>query len=347
MKLLIVEDEVLVRKGLVMGIDWQSIGFEKVYEAGNGLEALEVIKNHNIDLMITDIVMPKMDGLELIKIVHESFDKIAVVVLSCINDVEAIREAMKFNRALDYIPKLSISPNGLKENITSLLQSVQLTSEADHKKVMTTHYFIEDERELEKALKGHEKLLKDHLSTITSRVESLEAFHDWVDIYAFFNRQLKISGSYMTDLTIEGMSCYDYLDKSHSIQVMTDRIHEVALLVSEKIKSNEQMKYGKDISKAITYIEDHYKESLKLSDVAKHIGMNESYLSSLFKQSTGTSFSDYLNHTRIKAAKYMLEHTDKAIYEIAFDVGYSSESYFSRIFKSNEGLSPNTYKKNL
>lgn len=107
-KTIIADDEILVRVGLKSMVNWQDMGFEIVGEAGDGIQALELCENEEVDLVITDIKMPRMDGLELIRILCERYPSIRVIVLSCYNDGEYIKEAMKYNGALDYIFKIAM-----------------------------------------------------------------------------------------------------------------------------------------------------------------------------------------------------------------------------------------------
>lgn len=352
---LIVEDEVLVRKGLAMGLDWKALGFEKVYEAGNGVEAMELLKTISVDFMLTDIVMPKMDGLELIKETSRLYPNVAMVVLSCMNDGEYIREAMKYHRALDYIPKLSISTEELGKSIKNIMSNYKKTTikgtitETALKETIT-YFQIEDEVRLQELLNSGDKDgLLDALDEICDRVslhqESISLFPEWVEIYASMNHSLKLSGSNILDIAIAGQSCYGYLESSRNFSELKKRLREMASIVIDRIIANKHSQYGKEITAAILYIESHFRESVKLREVASFIGLNESYLSSLFKSTVGISFSDYLNKTRLSHAKELLKRTDLAIYEIAHQVGYSSESYFSRIFKQYENMSPKAYKK--
>lgn len=345
MKVLIVEDEVLVRKGLVMGIDWESIGFENVYEAGNGIEALEQLKQHRIDLILTDIIMPGMNGLELINIASQHYPAVSIVVLSCVNDVESVREAMKHNRALDFIPKLSISPSALKENIQLLMQLKNVPSNQENM-ASKVYYFLEDEKVLQTAIKtNNQRVYKETISEIFSRIEGDSGFNDWIDIYALLNRRLKMNDLYMSDLTIQGQSIYHYLETASGLEDLEQRLIIAGLDVMNKIEVSMRHRYGKEMSKAVRYINEHLSENIKLKDLAGHVGMNESYLSSLFKQTIGVNFSDYVNQQRIESAKKLIAESDKSMYEIAHEVGYSSESYFSRIFKQIEGISPAKFKK--
>ena len=73
MKVIITDDEIQIRKGLRMKVDWEEEGFQIAGEASNGQEALELLRNMEIDLVITDMRMPIMDGIELAKHCHQEF----------------------------------------------------------------------------------------------------------------------------------------------------------------------------------------------------------------------------------------------------------------------------------
>ncbi len=104
-KTLIVDDEPFIRQGLRVLIDWEKYGYEIVDEAENGLKAIEKIKEKEIDLVITDIKMPEMDGLELIEYVSKNIKrKINYIVLSGYCEFEYARQAIRYN-VEDYILK--------------------------------------------------------------------------------------------------------------------------------------------------------------------------------------------------------------------------------------------------
>ena len=80
--LLIADDEPLIRNGVKKIIDWESLGFSKIFLAEDGQEALDIIRENHVDLVLTDIVMPFMDGLELSEILAKEFPQIHVVILT-------------------------------------------------------------------------------------------------------------------------------------------------------------------------------------------------------------------------------------------------------------------------
>ena len=100
------------------------------------------------------------------------------------------------------------------------------------------------------------------------------------------------------------------------------------------------------IQKCISYINEHYNEDINLEKVANIVHLNPSYFSSVFKKEVGVSFSNYLNKIRIEQSKLLLKNTDFSIVEIAMEVGFEDQSYFSKVFKNLTKMTPKQYRQN-
>ncbi|MBB3126624.1 YesN/AraC family two-component response regulator [Paenibacillus rhizosphaerae] len=118
-KVLLVEDETFVRESVKEIIRWEEMGFTLAGEASNGLEALPMIKNDPPDLVLCDIVMPQMDGLELLQETRKAGIGSKFVMLTCIGDFESMRRAMEYG-ASNYILKLSMSVKDLRETLVKV-----------------------------------------------------------------------------------------------------------------------------------------------------------------------------------------------------------------------------------
>jgi two-component system, response regulator YesN len=105
---LIVDDEMLIRQGIKHYINWEQEGFMIVGEASNGREALELIEATKPHIIITDIVMPIMDGEELTRIVKDRYPQIEIIILSSFGEFDYVRSTFQ-NGVVDYIlkPKLN------------------------------------------------------------------------------------------------------------------------------------------------------------------------------------------------------------------------------------------------
>ena len=104
LKLVIVEDEDIIRRGLMETIDWQAMGAEVSGSAADGEEALAVIAKVSPDVVLTDVRMPVMDGLELARHLQEIAPSIQVIFLTSHADFEYAREAMRLH-VDDYLLK--------------------------------------------------------------------------------------------------------------------------------------------------------------------------------------------------------------------------------------------------
>ena len=105
LKVLLVDDEPFILEGLSVIIDWGKEGFEIAGKVSNALEALEILQREEIDLVISDIKMPEMTGLELVeKVCREKISQAYFVMLSGYNDFRYVRTALQ-NECLDYMLK--------------------------------------------------------------------------------------------------------------------------------------------------------------------------------------------------------------------------------------------------
>jgi two-component system, response regulator YesN len=117
-KIIIVDDEEEVRKGIIQKIEWNKFSFEIVGEAENGREALDLIEDNVPDVVITDITMPLMDGLELAAILKENYPTVKIVILTGFDDFKFAQQAIKY-RVVDYILK-PVMPKDIDELIEKL-----------------------------------------------------------------------------------------------------------------------------------------------------------------------------------------------------------------------------------
>jgi len=118
-------------------------------------------------------------------------------------------------------------------------------------------------------------------------------------------------------------------------------------VVSNQIAVREANAESPAMIKAKQYIQDHYTEELKLSQVAAAVFMSTFYFCKTFKQKVGMNFTEFVSRTRIEKAKNLLLNPNLRVSEIAFEVGFQSLTHFNRIFKHVTRLSPTKFRAQL
>ncbi len=164
------------------------------------------------------------------------------------------------------------------------------------------------------------------LCAILSRetMESDNTFHDFFDLHA------------------------DTVSALNEVDNFTD----LAALVTKLLDGYAQMQGSKlyeghsaVISQAVVYIHENYTNKLSLKQISEHLHINQSYFSTLFKQEMGATFTDYLNHVRVKRSQHFLLNTKLSLVEVAFHSGFEDQSYFTKVFKKTVGCTPKLFRK--
>ena len=122
MKVVVVEDEALVRRGIVLTVDWAGVDCAVVGEAADGMEGLEVIRESQPDLVVTDIKMPRLDGLEMVRQLREEGNRAHVIILTAYSDFSYAQAALKLG-AVDFLLK-PFQDGELEEAVTRLKSRV-------------------------------------------------------------------------------------------------------------------------------------------------------------------------------------------------------------------------------
>lgn len=100
------------------------------------------------------------------------------------------------------------------------------------------------------------------------------------------------------------------------------------------------------IKKAIEYIEMNYSRKMSITEIAHHLGLDRSYLGSVFKEQLDTSLQDFLIKYRLDKACELMKKASLSIGDVSRSVGYDDPLMFSKLFKRNRGISPRDYRKN-
>jgi two-component system response regulator YesN len=145
------------------------------------------------------------------------------------------------------------------------------------------------------------------------------------------------------DLFAENSEIIDFLETRFYLYEIFDYIHSIALMIVQKVRNRQGAK--STMQDVQSYVDHNYFRNLTLEEVAPLFGYNSVYFGKVFSKETGISFNAYVNQKRIDEAKKLLVSENIKIYDIAERVGFSDVDYFSRKFRSIEGMSPADYRR--
>ena len=130
--------------------------------------------------------------------------------------------------------------------------------------------------------------------------------------------------------------------------IVGDVYRVLGTLYREEILSDAETLYNtKEVQKilpVLSYVNANFTDNLTLEDVSAKLGFDRSYFCRVFKLATGATFTEYLNYVRVCKAEHLLQHSDESIISISESVGFSSVSYFNRVFKKYRNCSPRAFR---
>lgn len=233
-KVIVVEDEAILRNSIVSLMDWKSMGCEVVSECKNGIEAAAYLRSHSVDIVVTDIKMPGMNGIELCRKVREIDANIEIIILSAYTEFHYAKEALKY-KVNDFIVKsefIEELPKALQQVIEKLKQTSIDSIEKESVKLSTD----EINRLLTKSIlegKFNDPVKYDEwLTTIGLQLEDycilLSSFSSLV-----VKDKVDVMKSYQ--LTFQGNPIFmQWLDNQELLTIICFPRHETNVLISEK-----------------------------------------------------------------------------------------------------------------
>lgn len=509
-KVIVVDDELLVRQGIKHLLNWEREGYRIAGEASNGMEALDLVRELKPHLILTDIVMPVMGGEEFVRIVKERYPEIEIIVLSSFSEFDYVRSTFQSGVA-DYILKPKLEADYLLSVLNrttakmaalhaagpeelSAVRSLELAVEnlltgyeadidpelvrtkfpsprfllfgAEMKKAKDTEAKKRFAAELEKKMdrldigrtvhlrlkqvadgalyllnfdpkyegelllalrrisqdlvtergrgihfligqgfadfyrfgevyREHytklarycfylpDRLILEHnhlpkrpdlspgfdLGELTELLKRKQFAKAFTDFQAEMSRRAKdytaeifefksLLGNFIFNVTTTlgkmkfeigplEKNKYDFFRAIDEATYASEAIVVVERFLGEAgaVVAGRQQQVNPNMASLLEYIHEHYAEPITLGEVARQFHFNVSYLSTYFASHNREGFNEYLNRLRMEKAKERLLMTDDAIADISESVGYSDQSYFTKVFKKMTGVSPGRYRR--
>ncbi|NQX62984.1 response regulator transcription factor [Paenibacillus qinlingensis] len=335
----VAEDEPIVRMGLVALLESEAEGIKVVGEAEDGLQAMELARQHLPDIIITDIRMPLMDGLTFMSALRQEGIASSVIVVSGYGEFEYAQQAMRAGAA-DYLLK-PVNEDNLLPTLNALREKIQL------EKARIVH----DSKEQLWSFKTSAKQLANHLWNLRELEVEKELNFLQHELMAYslstYDMERKLTG-YIALLEDEFRSIAGKeLPFARGTDKITLATFTAYLYDSMKmIRGIRNWGYGKVIQSAIAYVEKHFGDpDLTLTKIAQELEVKPPNFSYMFKTELGVPFSQYLIRLRMdKAAELLFESANK-VYEVSAAVGFPDYVHFSKMFKRHMGFTPTEYRQ--
>lgn len=339
--ILLSDDIAVFRKQIKRFPFWASNNeFSLSFEASDGVSALEIMQKEKVDILITDIQMPKMDGLTLLQSVKEQGLCDCIILLSEYTEFEYARQGLVLG-AFDYIVK-PITSDKLSDVLfrcRDLLQEKQAKEPLSQEYASVISALIQQETSLEKNIDYLlEQLMK--YCNYNSAQATLMLSDFLSSVYqSSFNSYPWIKKIYRSCLSAQNMLSAKQ-DFSSASNFFTNTLLELQQLFIyyQNLNSSDL------ISQAREYVFKSINKKITLTEAADYCFVSKSYLSHTFKQETGISLIDYATKFKMDIAKKMLMESDLRIFEIAALLGYDDAKYFGKIFKNYCHVTPAEFK---
>lgn len=358
---LIVDDERIVREGLEKYVDWQKYSMNVVGMADSGNAALEIVNNNKVDLVITDINMPDLNGIELVSCLSHLEEKPFVILISGFSDFKYAQTALRMDIVQDYILKpldfeqLYTTLNVVMEKIIQKDRNVsfpildkdewELFSNTSRTNVVNNLYHIMSKievAEIDEAIKMFEfafcKLIDDGVS---------RNFIARYCIEVALNTSELVLGKVESKKLLE-KDPITHITRLKNIDDMKKYVTDILETADSALNRMGNDNISPLIRSVLKYVNKNYKDStINLNMIAANYNASPSYMSTKFKEQVGVNFIKYLNELRVKKAKKLLKDTSLKVYDVSNKVGYDDVRYFSRIFRKYTGYTPTGYQKKV
>ena len=331
-KLLFVDDEIYICEHIKSCIDWDKFGIEVIGICESAIDALDQMVNEAPDILITDIKMPIMSGLDLIAKAKQVNPTLESVILSAYAEFSFAQTALELG-VKNYLLK-PFSEEEL-ENVLEKVCGKIRNRRLEKKKTLewrreTVGGLI---TELQNLKSECGKIEKQQIQKLMSKYQDLSLLNDAMTMLVL---------DYAGDNDLRQVETLTRLYGENA-----DNLYEIAAVSLNQMKWSEEEE-SVLIGRVKAYVKEHYsEEELNLQFIADnvvHLGVK--YVGKQFLKETGIRFSEYLKNIRMERAKQLL-HGPEVIEAVAEQIGLGHDiPYFYKLFKNHTGMTPKEYKKN-
>ncbi len=357
-KAVIIDDEVWTRKVIRSLGEWETYGIEIAGEASDGEYGLELIRQVKPDIILTDVCMPHMNGLEQIEQLRKENQSVQVIFISGYDDYSYVRNAMKLG-AVDYLLK-PVKPEELNNQLMNCTQRLQTLESAGKGEDLSMSFLKEEwagsyyqlrDSLAEAVSSGNQEILKLKLeemgSFLQEKMGNKPDKGSMISIYYMLlnllQRFILSRGFGMEDVFKEKNTTFVFEEgctPKEMIYFISGLYLHAALKIQQRMKGRNRL----DTSKVEKYLQENFKKGITLEGTAEEFFVSKEYQSKAFKAEVGKGFQEYLTGLRMEKAKELILNYRVPIKDVGEMVGYMDQSHFYKTFKKYFGMTPGEMK---
>jgi len=367
--LLVVDDDDGIREALHLILDDEYT----VLDVNDGRTALAIVRAQHVDLMLLDILMPEVDGIEILHELRVLEPNLPVIMTTAVKTVLTAVTAMKLGAA-DYITKPFHEAN--------LLAAVRLALEQRRPKPVAPSARVQPAHGTGLSLSRRVLLVEGDLgwrATLAVALERVGRVETAATLDEALNLVFRLRPTCVVlNVRRSSTDAARFLSALHAhlpacpVLVLSEDPHLQAMLAWESLNIHAVIRLPVDagdvigritavvcpyedasrswarlsvaVSRTIDYLSVHFGKELSVGDLARAAGISDSHLAHLFRAETGLTVRDYLTRVRVEITRDLLAHTDENLAEIAAFVGFFDASHLSRVFRQTTGKRPSVYR---
>lgn len=341
-KVYLVDDEEIVLKELLVLIDWNELGFEICGYQTNPTMVIDELIELQPDIVILDIHMMRLNGLELARQIYNLKNDIIIYFLSAYDKFDYAQQAIEIG-AKAYFTK----PIKKQELIKVLKKSKRSLDRAFLDNLLNSFIHTDNlviSEDLLNELNKRIRFSNETFIICTKPSTYFENLYKDDIIYEYQDNFIKII---ITNNKVNFQT--EDLIISSAFETTSDFLIQLRLTYQSFVQSQNNPDKGSEtaiksvINSILDDIHQNFDKKLYLSMYAEKYNYTVSYLSILFKQNVGCPFIEYLVKYRMEQAKHYIKAGTMTMKEVSYSVGYNDYYQFSKIFKKYVGYSPRVY----
>ena len=350
-RLIIADDEPLIRAGLYYRNDWKQMGFEVAAMLEDGSDVLKFLEGERVDVLLTDICMYQVSGLEAAAQIREKYPWMKIVLLSGYREFEYAREAIRCQvyeyllKPIDYEKLKNVFANIRRELDQASREETLLRSfgEGEYDQLLNLIKAVAGSvmGEGEEAWLAYARLKPMMLNAPAEVREVLVK-----RLLEQLRGKLILKDPGLEEefgRILNSLQPADTEDFHRQLCGLLSRLNDD--LVSNNLVTVKKPAADDCITKACNYISNHLGEDFTYRDVAEFVHLSPRHFIRRFRSEMNETFTDYLVRVRIEGAMRLMDEDRTDAADVSAQVGYRDDKYFQQLFKKRVGCTPREYQR--